>query len=286
VSCFRIPYANENFKGDECLQEPLNPSAIGLSGSHPQPARAPGKSGVTAEGLFLNMPKFLSVKNWEKYQARTDKELPWLKLWGKLFDRPWWQELDDRFKVIPIIFLDSARRFNNKMPKNSQYYLRNYNLKLTEKEFVLVCKSLQYNDFLSDIASDFCPTAIILSPSPSPSPSVVLEDCKKPFGEAGLVRLKDDEYLKLVQKYGQAKTDAKITNLENYIGSKGNKYKSHYHTILNWDNKDRKDGKNNNDDGLTRAQRITLKGLERYNERRNPKQSDHVIDGGVSGGEF
>lgn len=57
---------------------------------------------------------------------------------------------------------------------------------------------------------------------------------KTPFGELGTVKLTENEYSKLVQRYGQAETEAKISRLENYILSKGVRYKSHYHTILTW----------------------------------------------------
>ncbi len=182
------------------------------------------------------MAKFISIENWHKYQARTDKELPWLKLWGSMFDKPWWQELPDNHKIIPIIFLDSARRFNNRLPKNADYYLRNYNLKLTEKQFVFVCKSLKINGFLSDyvvgLLSD-CST-LLLSKKDKGSGE------KEKLGEEGLVFLTVEEKGKLKLKMGEKKAAEYIQKLENYVGSKGKKYKSHYHTILSWWQKDGK----------------------------------------------
>ena len=64
------------------------------------------------------------------------------------------------------------------------------------------------------------------------------ENEKKSFGETGIVKLTDQEFSKLVQKFGQAEAEAKISRLENGICSKGYKYKSHYHTILNWAGRD------------------------------------------------
>jgi len=52
------------------------------------------------------------------------------------------------------------------------------------------------------------------------------------------VMLTDDEHKKLIEKIGQTETERYIERLNNYIGSKGKKYKSHYHTILNWSSKD------------------------------------------------
>ena len=51
------------------------------------------------------------------------------------------------------------------------------------------------------------------------------------------VLLTKEEHQKLLQKFGGA-AEGKIERLNNYIGSTGKKYKSHYHTILNWSAKD------------------------------------------------
>lgn len=94
---------------------------------------------------------YIKVSNWEIYQARTDKDLPWFKLWSRFFDRLWWQELEDKFKIVPIIFLNTARKFNNKCPDKLSYYQRIYNLKLSEEEMLFVCKLLKDEGFLFDL---------------------------------------------------------------------------------------------------------------------------------------
>jgi hypothetical protein len=43
-----------------------------------------------------------------------------------------------------------------------------------------------------------------------------------------------------VDKFGERDTQQRIEDLNNYIGSKGKQYKSHYHTILNWKRMDEK----------------------------------------------
>jgi hypothetical protein len=53
------------------------------------------------------------------------------------------------------------------------------------------------------------------------------------------VYLTDDEYGKLLDKFGEQGVKDRIEKLNNYIGSKGTKYKSHYHTILTWANRDK-----------------------------------------------
>jgi hypothetical protein len=52
------------------------------------------------------------------------------------------------------------------------------------------------------------------------------------------VLLTDSENQSLIDKFGDSATKDYIKRLNNYIGSKGKKYKSHYHTILSWSDKD------------------------------------------------
>jgi len=55
------------------------------------------------------------------------------------------------------------------------------------------------------------------------------------------VLLTDDEYRKLVEQFGQSKTDEIIERLNSYghqFPKKFKQYSSHYHTILNWLRKD------------------------------------------------
>lgn len=55
---------------------------------------------------------------------------------------------------------------------------------------------------------------------------------KHKYGE--FVTMTRDEYAKLCEKYGEDATRDMIEILDNYIGSKGKRYKSHYRTILSW----------------------------------------------------
>ena len=59
---------------------------------------------------------------------------------------------------------------------------------------------------------------------------------KEIYGE--FVYLTSNEYLKLTAKFGEPDAKARIEKLNNYLGSTGKRYKSHYHTILNWASKD------------------------------------------------
>lgn len=58
----------------------------------------------------------------------------------------------------------------------------------------------------------------------------IKENIKRKFLD--FVLLTDEEYNKLIERYGKWTIERKITDLNNYIWSKWKKYKSHYFTIL------------------------------------------------------
>ena len=60
------------------------------------------------------------------------------------------------------------------------------------------------------------------------------------YGEFNNVKLTDDEYEKLVDRFPMDYQD-RIEELSVYLKKSGRKYKSHYATILSWDRKAKKD---------------------------------------------
>ena len=61
------------------------------------------------------------------------------------------------------------------------------------------------------------------------------------------VKLTDSEHVKLLGQFGEEKAQNLIQQLNDYIMSKGTRYKSHYHTILNWSRRDSHVTQKNND---------------------------------------
>jgi len=77
------------------------------------------------------------------------------------------------------------------------------------------------------------------------------------------VLLTKEEHNKLNLKFGESLTESYIQKLDNYVGSKGKKYKSHYHTILVWADKDKGDLRPR----PTQAQVNTMASMAKLNER-------------------
>lgn len=104
--------------------------------------------------------RIIHVLNWDKYQARSDKELPWCKLWGRLFKAPWFITLKDDEKFCTIAILDMARQFNNKLTEemlfkgdlngNNPYLKQIYGVFMTKEKLSNLCNYLSDNEFLSD----------------------------------------------------------------------------------------------------------------------------------------
>lgn len=57
------------------------------------------------------------------------------------------------------------------------------------------------------------------------------------YGEFENVKLTAVEYTKLIELFKFQGTEQRIENLSSYIASKGDKYKSHYATLLQWEKK-------------------------------------------------
>lgn len=64
------------------------------------------------------------------------------------------------------------------------------------------------------------------------------EDPKMEYGRFEKVLLSEKEFLALQDKFGIHGTQERIDRLDAYIASTGKKYKSHYATILNWENRE------------------------------------------------
>jgi len=72
---------------------------------------------------------------------------------------------------------------------------------------------------------------------PPPPP----DDPVSSYGEDGLVKLTPTQHEKLRADFGDARLTELIESLNNYIGSTGKTYKSHYHTLKSWYSKDKKE---------------------------------------------
>lgn len=90
-------------------------------------------------------------------------------------------------------------------------------------------------------------------------PQSKVNKTKENYGDLKNVKLKKDEYEKLIKRFGEKTSNEKINNLSYYIKSKGDKYRDHYATILSWARMDDKEKKSEAD---TSSHRIFKNGFK------------------------
>ena len=86
------------------------------------------------------------------------------------------------------------------------------------------------------------------------------------------VWLAPSEYEHLCDLLGKGPTDRWIADLNLYIGSKGDKYESHYYTIMLWAKRkaDKEKGDPSTDSGQAKAQRAADRVIEALRDREAP----------------
>lgn len=182
--------------------------------------------------------KHFSIKSWGDYQHGSGKtrEYPWLKLYGSLFRRHWFVEMQEDFRYWTICLLDYSRENNNKNPENLETFFRIYHLNFCTKKSKTWFNLLISNDFVASKKIAQCYQDA--SPIREEERRIREEKNKKhKYGEFKNVLLTDEEHSKLCKKFGADGCHQQISNLDNGIALKGYKYKSHYLAILQWNRK-------------------------------------------------
>lgn len=236
------------------------------------------------------MESFISIQNWEKYQARTDKDLPWCKLWGSFFDKFWWLDLDDKHKIFPIIFLDLARKFGNRIPEeaiSSKNLSRSYGVKSTPTSVSSLCNLLVLKGFLSDNSRtkvrQSSDASSSLSKSLSISKSIEEKIVKKN-------QISDDEFLDSIRRnpaYEGIDVDRELSKMDAWLLTpKGMSRKKTRKFIVSWLNRIDKPMQTKQTKqvmNLTKAQISNLTQLkELRNERGHVRERDFDSNGNVS----
>jgi hypothetical protein len=182
--------------------------------------------------------EYIKIRNWGKWQTyRKDRgQPPWIKIHRQIRLNPDWVELSDgeRGQLVAMWLLAADR--NGEIPSSEN----------TVKKLCFMSSKPDFNKFkrLGFIENN----DVITTPSrrQDVTPEAEAEadtdiDIDKEK-HLDFVFLFQEEYEKLIEKLGESKTKEMIERLNGYIGQigpqKAKKYKSHYHTILNWNRKD------------------------------------------------
>ena len=193
---------------------------------------------------------YIEIVNWDEFQHYKERDPPWIKLYNAVLNKYEFRCLHDDSKLLLFALWLIASRTKNKTPYDLNYI----------KEQSGVHKRPTSDRIQELIAAEFIVLRQIDSTVIAPCAQIdsdVLsltrsreerreEERREEERESMLAKkcfldfvyLAEVEHQKLIERLGVNDTHAYIERLNNYIGSKGKKYKSHYHTILNWRQKD------------------------------------------------
>jgi hypothetical protein len=175
------------------------------------------------------------IRNWHEFQHYKDRNPPWIKLHYEVMTSRDWVALDDASRVLAVASMLIASRHDGTVPDDPDYVRRVAYLNsapdfrpLVKCGFLVAdgCavqpqtpeQEAEGRDRDRDRgASD----ALAHDSKPS----------KKPYGEFGGVKLSDEEHAKLTARHGAARLAKGIAILDDYMRSKGKRYKDHYATL-------------------------------------------------------
>jgi len=179
--------------------------------------------------------QYIKIAKWSAFQHYKKRNPPWIKLYAWILDNDEFDCMQDASKLLYFCLLLFASRRDNKIKHDFKWLQKKLPIdtNITQKTLQPLIDSgfiVCYQD-ASDVLAVCKQDAI---------PETETEERQR-RGETekkkylDFVLLKQEEHDKLVNQFGIKGTKERILSLNNYIGSKGKKYKSHYHTILSWE---------------------------------------------------
>jgi hypothetical protein len=197
----------------------------------------------------------IHVKNLEKYHpGYKDRNLIWCKTYFKMLNSDPEFELlceIDKWRFIALVMLELQIK---KPVPNDPQYLKRKGFDLRRRP---ICLTLQMLHNLVEVCNDSVTQDgnLPCHREDKDKEKNNSKSSKRTYLE--FVLLTDEEHKKLIDRFGADGTKARIEELNNAIGSKGLKYKSHYHTILAWENRSSKKEHSDIDDLKKRLNRIS-----------------------------
>lgn len=178
--------------------------------------------------------EYIHVKNIEKFHpGYKDRTLQWAKIYFKMVQGdPDCEMIDSEIdwgRLIKFILLELEAQ--KPIPLNPKYLTRK-GFDLKKRPIKLTIAMLHNFLEVIHLESETC----VVDKEEEYIKKNRVEEKEK---HLDFVLLTPSEKKKLVEEFGETRTRDYIQRLNDYIGSKGVSYKSHYHTILSWSRKDR-----------------------------------------------
>lgn len=181
--------------------------------------------------------QYIHVKSLDKFHpGYKDRTLLWAKINICMVQGDPEMEMieneTDKWRFVCFILLELQAQ--KPIPLNDDYFRRK-GFDLKKRPISLTIKML--HNFLDIVTSDVDMSASVCAIEKNREEENRGEEsalAPSKIKHLDFVLLKAEEYQALVSDYGSTVIIKYISSLNSYIGSKGKKYKSHYHTILNW----------------------------------------------------
>jgi len=181
--------------------------------------------------------KYISIRNYEKYQHYKDRRPPWIKLYNDLLEDYDFIILpdDSKFHLIGMMLL--ASRNDNQIPHNLDFISSQLgaksevNLKQLKK-FLLFSKGRNASTTIADDKQNDALETETETETYREETEREKKTLKTSFAE--FVTLTEKQHETLVEQHGEESTKAFIEKLNDHKGAKGVKYKSDYHAIRKW----------------------------------------------------
>jgi hypothetical protein len=187
----------------------------------------------------------LRFRSWERFQHYRDRKPPWIKLHRELLDDPDYAAMSaTAAKYLPLAWLVASER-GGVLPDITTLAFR---LRISTREAAQCVTA--WKPYLCDGCTQGASKALATckqdatleteteteteregegdaaaNAPPNTPPSAPV---KKRYGEFEGVKLTDDEHAKLLAKHGKERLEQGISILDDYMRSKGKRYKDHY----------------------------------------------------------
>lgn len=184
----------------------------------------------------------IQVLNWDEYQTRKDlKTMSWFRLESNLPEHEAFFNLSNDGKWFFIYLLCLCAKKSTGNIKVKLDYLEHYSQ--VKKDTIIKALDImnEFDLIRYELVTDSLPTNKHTNKQTYIQTEHEHERILVNFGLLENVKLKKEENEKLINLFGEKKAEEKIDSLSAYIGSKGDKYKSHYATILNWNKEEIKE---------------------------------------------
>lgn len=179
----------------------------------------------------------IHIKNLEKYNpGYTDRNLIWCKMYFSMINSSYdFENMDDidKWRLIALIMLELQMK--KPIPLDDKW-LQN-KISNNKRHISLTLKVL--HNFIDIVTDDEEPML------PRIEKNRIEKKQEIKITHLDFIKLSKAELEKLHSKYGISLIQIYIEKLNEYIGSKGKKYSSHYFTILSWIRRDKEFSKDN-----------------------------------------